>query len=153
MANIAQMVNVIQSMVLTEGDQMLLTPTYHVFKMSTVHQDSERVSLDIDTNTLEADGVKYPQVNGSASKQQDGTVNITLTNASRTDEAVLDLHVRGLDYTNVSGEVITSTEMHHHNTFEEPEKVTPTTFTNFKETNDTLHVTLPPMSVVLLTIK
>lgn len=152
MANIAQMVNVIQSMVLTEGDQMLLTPTYHVFKMYSVHQDQQRVSLDVETTMLEADGLKYPQVNGSASKQSDGTVNITLTNASREAAANVDFHIRGLHVKDVSGEVITSTEMHHHNTFEQPDKVRPETFTDFTQSGDQLFVQLPPMSVVLITI-
>ncbi|PXW92154.1 alpha-N-arabinofuranosidase [Streptohalobacillus salinus] len=153
MANIAQMVNVIQAMVLTEGDKMLLTPTYHVFRMYSAHQDQERVALDIETDYLVVDDKRYPQVTGSASKTEAGVVTITLTNASRENTATLDLAVRGMAFGKVTGEVITSTDMRDHNTFEDLEKVAPAAFTTFEESGETLVVTLPKMSVVKLEIQ
>ncbi|SEO17372.1 alpha-N-arabinofuranosidase [Amphibacillus marinus] len=153
MANIAQMVNVIQAMVLTEGDQMILTPTYHVFKMFKVHQNAERIALDLDVNKLEIDGNQYPQVNGSASKQQDGTVNISLTNADIDNEAVIQLELRGLTVANLSGEIITSSKMNDRNTFDNPNKVQPLPFKQFNRSGESVQVTLPPMSVVMLTAK
>ncbi|GAA4061998.1 alpha-N-arabinofuranosidase [Amphibacillus indicireducens] len=153
MANIAQMVNVIQSMVLTEEDKMLLTPTYHVFRMYKVHQDAERVALNIESNMLEVDGKEYPQVNGSASKQADGTINITLTNADKDHQTVVEFDLRGALLNEVTGEVITSDKMNDHNTFEQPEKVKPTEFTDFEQQGNKLKITLPPMSVVALAVK
>ncbi|SDB82288.1 alpha-N-arabinofuranosidase [Pelagirhabdus alkalitolerans] len=153
MANIAQMVNVIQSMVLTEDDKMLLTPTYHVFRMYNVHQDAERVDLDIESDMLEEAGVEYPKVNGSASKQSDGTLNVSLTNADKDSETTIDLNIRGIETSDVTGEFITSGKMNDHNTFDQPDKVKPETLTNFEKTANGLNVTLPPMSVAVLSIK
>ncbi|MBM7540925.1 alpha-N-arabinofuranosidase [Amphibacillus cookii] len=152
MANIAQMVNVIQAMVLTEEDRLLLTPTYHVFKMYKVHQDAERIALDIDTKMLEVDGAAYPQVNGSASKAKDGSIHISLTNADKDHQAEIDFDIRGVDFANVSGEVITSEKMNDHNTFDNPDKVKPVAFTAFENKDGGLKVTLPPMSVVVLKV-
>lgn len=153
MANIAQMVNVIQSMVLTEEDKMLLTPTYHVFRMYKVHQDAERVALDIESNMLELDGKEYPQVNGSASRQTDGTINITLTNADKDNQTVVEFDLRGTLLNKVTGEVMTSVKMNDHNTFEQPKKVKPVEFTDFEQQGNKLKITLPPMSVVALAVK
>ncbi|MBU5595440.1 alpha-N-arabinofuranosidase [Amphibacillus sp. MSJ-3] len=153
MANIAQMVNVIQSMVLTEEDKMLLTPTYHVFRMYKVHQDAERVALDIETKMLEIDGKEYPQVNGSASKQANGTINISLTNADKDNQTTAEFILRGTPFNQVTGEIITSEKMNDHNTFEQPDKVKPVKFTDFEQQGQTLKVTLPPMSVVVLSVK
>lgn len=154
MANIAQMVNVIQSMVLTDEDKMLLTPTYHVFRMYKVHQDAERVSLDLDTKMLSVDGKTYPQVSASASKAADGTVNISLCNLDKDNDVEVDFELRGIELLgHMTGEVITSEKMNDHNTFEAPDKVKPVQFTGFETTEDAVKVTLPPMSVVMLSVR
>lgn len=153
MANIAQMVNVIQAMVLTDEDKMLLTPTYHVFRMYKVHQDAERIDLSLDSKMLEVDGKQYPQVSASASKAEDGTIHVSLCNLDNDNQADIDFELRGTDFTNVSGEIITSEKMNDHNTFENPDKVAPTNFTGFVKEGSKLKVTLPAMSVVVLTIK
>lgn len=154
MANIAQTVNVLQSMVLTDEDKMLLTPTYHVFRMYKVHQDAERVSLDLDTKMLSVDGEKYPQVSVSASKAADGTVNISLCNLDKDNDVEVDFELRGIELLgHMTGEVITSKKMNDHNTFEDPDKVKPVQFTGFKTTEDAVKVTLPPMSVVMLSVR
>ncbi|MCZ0702465.1 alpha-N-arabinofuranosidase [Natronobacillus azotifigens] len=154
MANIAQMINVIQSMILTDEEKMILTPTYHVFKMYKVHQDAERVALDIDTKMLSVDGKEYPQVSASASKAADGTVNISLCNTDKDNEATIDFELRGMELLgNMTGEVITSEKMNDHNTFENPDKVKPVEFTGFDTKDNAVVVTLPPMSVVMLSVR
>lgn len=154
MANIAQMINVIQSMILTDEEKMILTPTYHVFKMYKVHQDAERVALDIDTKMLSVDGKEYPQVSASASKAADGTVNISLCNTDKDNEATIDFELRGMELLgNMTGEVITSEKMNDHNTFENPNKVKPVEFTGFDTKDNAVVVTLPPMSVVMLSVR
>ncbi|MBM7570677.1 alpha-N-arabinofuranosidase [Aquibacillus albus] len=151
MANIAQTVNVIQSMVLTENEKMILTPTYHVFEMYKVHQDAERVALDLEVGEVKHGDTSFPQVNGSASKK-DGKINISLCNMDKDNSATLDLQLRGADLTNVSGRIITATEMNAMNTFEEPENVKPAAFNGFEANGNALNVELPPKSVVVLSI-
>ena len=86
MANIAQMVNVLKSVILTEGEKMVLTPTYHVFHMYKYHQDAELLESSIDTEEIGVDEEnKVPNLNESVSMAEDGTVNITLTNLSATE--------------------------------------------------------------------
>ncbi|WP_117161074.1 alpha-N-arabinofuranosidase [Paraliobacillus sp. X-1268] len=152
MANIAQMVNVIQAMVLTEEDKMLLTPTYHIFNMYKVHQDAERIALDIDTKMLEIDGKEYPQVSASASKAN-GVVNISLCNLDKGEKVTLDLDLRGVDFSDVTGEVVTSEKMNDYNSFENPDKIKPVDFKAIKVNEDKVTIELPAMSVVVLHVK
>lgn len=153
MANIAQMVNVIQAMVLTEADKMLRTPTYHVFHMYKVHQDAERIYLDIDTKMLEVDGKEYPQVSASASKTATGEVNISLCNLDKNEDVTLTIDVRGMNASAASAEVITSENMRDHNTFENPDKITPKKLNNVTLDQGLITVTLPKMAVSTLKIK
>ena len=97
MANIAQMVNVLQSVILTEGEKMVLTPTYHVFHMYKYHQDAELLESSIDTETIGVDEEnKVPNLNESVSMAEDGTVNITLTNLSATESYPVELALQGV---------------------------------------------------------
>lgn len=153
MANIAQTVNVIQAMILTEQEKMILTPTYHVFEMYKVHQDAERIGLDLNVDTLKYGEKEYPQVSASASKTEDGVVNITLCNLDRENAVSLNLDVRGdVQASDVSGRIITADTMDARNTFEDPENVKPVTFTDFNISGNTLNIELPAMSVVALSI-
>ncbi|WP_042221598.1 alpha-N-arabinofuranosidase [Oceanobacillus manasiensis] len=151
MANIAQTVNVLQAMILTEGKDMILTPTYHVFEMYKVHQDAEKLSLDLTSENVESDA--YPQVSASASKAKDGSINISLCNMDKAAQADITLELRGIDTADITGRVITANEMNARNTFEAPEQVKPTDFTGFTSKENTLAITLPKMSVVVLTVK
>ena len=87
MANIAQVVNVLQAMILTEGDKMLLTPTYHVFAMYKPHQDARQLESYIETKTLEQEELAVPNLHVSASRQADGKILITVANLSDTEPA------------------------------------------------------------------
>src|SRR5690606_19219299 len=125
MANIAQTINVLQSMILTDKEKMILTPTYHVFEMYKVHQDAEKVSLDINSEAFKEEDKEMPQVTSSASKMDDGTLNITLCNVDRTNAADLAVDLRGIDVNQITGRVLTANEMDAHNTFDNPDNVKP----------------------------
>ncbi|QDP39105.1 alpha-N-arabinofuranosidase [Radiobacillus deserti] len=153
MANIAQMVNVIQAMILTESDKMILTPTYHVFEMFKVHQDAQRVSLHLNIDTVKENGYSYPQVTASASKAKDGTLNISLCNLDKAVSTTLDIDLRGLEFSNVTGRILTSGEMNAKNTFENPDHVKPQAFKGFAREGSSLKVELPSKSVVVLTVR
>jgi len=152
MANIAQMVNVIQAVILTDEDKMVLTPTYHVFEMYKVHQDAEHIDLDLDVEERNENGHTYPHLSASASKAKDGTVNISLCNLDKAESAELTIDLRelGLLDFNIKGRILTSSEMNARNTFEKPDNVAPTEFTDFSKDGQDLKVTLPSKSVVLL---
>lgn len=155
MANIAQTVNVLQAMILTEGDKMLLTPTYHVFEMFKVHQDAEALALHLETGEYQVGSESVPQVSASATKRSDGTIDISLCNVDPYQKASVSLGLRGLaGALNVSGRVLTHTDMNAHNTFEKPETVKPQEFHGITSVSaDQLMATLPPMSVVVLTLR
>ncbi|MBM7603834.1 alpha-N-arabinofuranosidase [Metabacillus crassostreae] len=154
MTNIAQTVNVLQAMVLTEGEKMILTPTYHVFDMYKVHQDATLLSVDATVGTYKYNDQEVEQVSVSASKDKAGKVNISLYNIDNKESSTLTLQLRGLkeEISGITGTILTADTIDAHNTFEQPDLVTTTEFTEFKIENEQLVVTLPPMSVVLLTI-
>lgn len=153
MANIAQMINVIQAVILTEQDKMILTPTYHVFEMYKVHQDAEKVALDIEVDTVDENGQTFPHVSASASKSKDGTLHISLCNLDKIKAAELNIDLRGMNATDISGRILTSNEMNAMNTFENPNHVVPEDFTGFTAEDNILNIELPSKSVVVLAIK
>jgi alpha-L-arabinofuranosidase len=154
MANIAQTVNVLQAMILTEGEKMILTPTYHVFDMYKVHQDAQRLEVAFSFGSYEYNGQTLPQVSISASKDAQGKINISLCNIDPLNNADIDIELRGINAAaRVVGSILTSGSMNDHNTFEQQDVVKPCEFNDVNVSNNQLGVQLPPMSVVTLTIE
>ncbi|MFY9176022.1 MAG: alpha-N-arabinofuranosidase [Caldicoprobacterales bacterium] len=153
MANIAQTINVLQAVILTEGEKMLKTPTYHVFEMYKVHQDATLLPIDLYSEDYNSGDSSIPQISSSASKNKDGLIHISLCNVHHERSAALDIELRGTVASKVTGRILTSDDMRDHNTFQEPEKVQPTTFNGFKLEQDRLFVNLPPRSVVVLAVE
>ncbi|UJW59237.1 alpha-N-arabinofuranosidase [Bacillus sp. A116_S68] len=153
MANIAQMVNVLQAMILTEGDKMIKTPTYHVFNMYKVHQDAERLAIKQPEDTYEFDGEALPRVSTTASKNSNGEINISLCHINPRQETTVSLNLKGLSELNhVTGSIITASELNAHNTFEQPHNVKTEAYSNFTQHGTSLELTVPPASVLTLTI-
>ncbi|WP_077619388.1 alpha-N-arabinofuranosidase [Bacillus sinesaloumensis] len=152
MTNIAQTVNVLQAMILTEGEKMILTPTYHVFDMFKVHQDAERLDVDSFYGNYEFDGQTLPQVSVSASKNDEGKIHISLCNIDHENGAELDLDLRGLalQQTRMTGTILTAESMNAHNTFDQPDEVKIEEFHGVTFVEDKLNVQLPAKSVVTL---
>ncbi|MEK3882617.1 alpha-N-arabinofuranosidase [Paenibacillus sp. PL2-23] len=154
MANIAQTVNVLQAMILTEGDKMVLTPTYHVFDMYKVHQGASLLDMRVQSESYEMDGEAIPQISATASKQSDGTIHIGISNLSHSSEAVIPIELRGLlSFGAVSGKILTTSAPNAHNTFDQPNAVAPQPYYGFQTAEGKLTATLPPMSVVVLEVK
>jgi alpha-N-arabinofuranosidase len=154
MTNIAQTVNVLQAMILTEGGKMILTPTYHVFQMYKVHQDATRIELELNSADYQLGDIVLPQLHMSASKDAQGRVNITICNLDHENGANVQLEIRGLDtLASVTGVVLTADQIQAHNTFEKPEAVKPVAFDKVSLKGDQLHAELPSKSVVLITIQ
>ncbi|MDR2932539.1 MAG: alpha-N-arabinofuranosidase, partial [Oscillospiraceae bacterium] len=154
MANIAQMVNVLQAIILTEGEKMVLTPTYHVFDMYKVHQDAALLNTAlVCDNYSSGEGDGLPKISASASRDKAGTINITLCNIDPEDKASVRCVVDTLPGTaKVTGTVLTAGAMNVHNTFDAPNAIAPTDFNGFTHSGDTLTVDLPAKSVVLISV-
>ena len=160
MTNIAQVANVLQSMVLTKDDKMVLTPTYYVFKMYTPNMEAVNIPVTVNSDTFTAENERdkdhprqSPYISVSASRSQDGSVNVNLANADlkNDNEVSLDLGTIGANIQNAL--ILTSPDMKDHNTFENPDKVKPQPFKDAQIKDGKLIVKMPKMSVVTLTVK
>jgi alpha-N-arabinofuranosidase len=152
MANIAQTVNVLQSVILTKDDQMVLTPTYYVFKMYSVHQDATLIPVNLETEEYELNGISVPAVNASASIK-DGIVSITLCNLNPNKAENVDLTITGQHFTASEGQILTAKNMNDFNDFGQEEKVTLKAFEVKKPKDGKLAIGLPSKSVVLVRLK
>lgn len=153
MANLAQTVNVLQAVVLTQEEKMILTPTYHVMEMYNVHQDATLLPLQITTNNYVLGTEKLPAISASASKDNEGRVHISLVNIDSKNAQEITLELRGGKFTTVSGRILTSAKLQDHNSFESPEKVKPAAFKQATISNNILKVTLPAHAVVVLEVR
>ncbi len=152
MANIAQVVNVLQSVILTEGDKMIKTPTYHVFNMYKNHQEATLLESKIETENIGTPFIHVCNLHESASISDDGTVNITVTNLSCTDDYPVEAELIGINKDNITATILTD-KKDAYNTFENPDVVAPKEFKDFKVTDKGIDFTAPACSVILFTIK
>ncbi len=148
MANIAQFVNVLQSVVMTEGDRMLRTPTYHVFEMFSGHQDAELLDLKLADRPFEAFGRTLPALSGSASQAPDGTVLITLANLSSSRSETVRLLAPAAGPVLEARELKSPGAIDAHNTFDEPDAVAPRPMSGVMREGEWLVVPMAAMSVV-----
>ncbi|MDO4823295.1 MAG: alpha-L-arabinofuranosidase C-terminal domain-containing protein [Bacteroidales bacterium] len=163
MTNIAQIANVLQSMVLTKDDKMVLTPTYHVFKMYTENMGATNIPLKVSCDQFIAENERYktdgtpnrvsPYISASASKKSDGTVTINLANADLANSNKVTIDVSGIQGKVTNATILTSANVSDHNTFDNPNKVSTKEFKNAKISNGKLVVDMPKMSIVVLQIK
>lgn len=150
MANIAQMVNVLQAMILTDNDKMVLTPTYHVFEMFRVHQGATSLPVELTTPDYALGSQKIPAVSASASRDAAGKVHLSLVNTNPHGSVTVACQLAGLAAKTVTGRVLTGLAMDAHNTFAAPHAVEPQPFNGATLDAGRLSVVLPAMSVVVL---
>jgi alpha-N-arabinofuranosidase len=154
MANIAQTVNVLQSMILTQKEKMLRTPTYWVFEMFKVHQGGTVLPVELQSPDYVFGQERIPMVSASATRASDGSaVHLSLANTSPAQAVTLSVRLAGLAPKSVAGRVLTAAEMTAHNTFEAPNAVQPAVFDGATVKGDTVEVKLPAKSVVVLALK
>jgi alpha-L-arabinofuranosidase len=152
-ANLAQTINVLQAVILTNEEKMLLTPTYHVMEMYNVHQDALLLPVTIASKDYVLGNDKLPAVTVSASRNKDGVTHVTLTNIDSKNKQTISMETFGAKYKAVSGRILTSTKLQDFNSFESPDKIRPVDFKGASIKNDVLKVELPPFSVVVLELK
>jgi alpha-N-arabinofuranosidase len=153
MANLAQCVNVLQAVILTNKEKMILTPTYHVMEMYNVHQGATLLPSNFDSPEYNFDGQKLPAISASSSKDSLGNIHISLVNIDPAKSVKLKLNINGENFKNVTGRILYSSKIQDFNSFENPEKVKPRVFKEVQKTGNQLSLTLPPASVLVLTIK
>jgi len=152
MANIAQTVNVLQAMILTDKEKMIVTPTYHVFEMYKVHQDAMLLPVQLLCPDYQVGNERVPSVSVSASRDKAGAIHVSLCNLNPSQEVEVKASIPGLKLGQLSGRVLTAAAMNTHNTFEQPEMVKPVEYDQARVTNEGFAATLPAKSVVVLTI-
>lgn len=150
MANLAQTVNVLQSVILTKEDKMVLTPTYHVMEMYKVHQDALLVPTEVISDDFVLNGKRIPAVSVSASIDGSGKMHVSLTNIDNTNKQQVAIDIKGYKAAKVSGKILTSAKVQEGNTFENATKVTPQAFNDASFSNNGLVVNMPANSVVVL---
>jgi alpha-N-arabinofuranosidase len=150
MANIAQMVNVLQAMILTKGDKIVLTPTYYVFDLFKVHQDAMMIPVKIKSAEYSFGKDKLPAVNCSASIDTNNLLHISLCNINPDAGEKVTCDLSKYKTANLTGRILTADKMNACNTFDNPKEIMPKSFTDFKLAGNNIEVNMPPMSVVVL---
>ncbi|TFG49896.1 MAG: alpha-N-arabinofuranosidase [Candidatus Brocadiia bacterium] len=153
MANIAQTVNVLQAMILTEGKKMILTPSYYVFKMYTVHHDATLLPIELKCDDYTFGQEKIPSVNVSASKDSSGKIHITLCNLDPQNPVTLNCQLQDVTAKKVTGQILTHDDINAHNTFDKPDVVKIQPYNNASIKDNKLSMALPPKSVIALEIE
>jgi alpha-N-arabinofuranosidase len=152
MANIAQMVNVLQAMILTDKEKMVLTPTYHVFRMYVPFQDATSVAVSFDAGTYTHGDVTLPRVDAIAAKDAAGVLWLAVTNIDPTRPVEVSARLAGITAKTVSGETLTAAAVDSVNSFEAPGTVAPKPF-SAKLVGNELTLTLEPKSVTVVSIR
>ena len=124
MANIAQMVNVLQAILLTEGEKMIKTPTYHVFDMYKEHMEAELVYSSCENVELDAKDGKFPAISQSVSVDESGKMHITISNASLSEDFDIDCAIPRAEYKNAAAKILTA-KYDALNDFDHPDAVEP----------------------------
>jgi len=153
MANIAQMVNVLQAMILTDGPKMMLTPTFFAFELFTVHHDAAQIPISVTSENYEFNGKAVAAVSASASKNPEGRINITLVNVDPHSDRQVTCDVRGATVKSSAGKILTGSDVSAHNTFESPGTVTTRAFDGHSVKNNVLSVKMPARSVVAIELR
>jgi alpha-N-arabinofuranosidase len=153
MANLAQIVNVLQSVILTNGEKIILTPTYHVMEMYKVHQDALLVPVQVISNDFVMGENRIQAVSVSASKDRSGRIHISLANIDNKNSQEVEIGLEGFKAKQVTGRILTSSKVQDHNTFDNPSNVAPKTFKNASISGGYIRVNMPPNSVIVLELE
>lgn len=150
MTNIAQTINVLQAIILTEGSKMIKTPTYHVFDMYKVHHGAEALNISYKSAEYKMGEESIPEISVSASRDGSGKIHISLCNLNHAESSSVEIDLRGISASSVTGSILTAEKMNTFNDFENPDAVSPKVFTKVDLKQHILTTELPPMSVVVL---
>jgi alpha-N-arabinofuranosidase len=151
-ANIAQMVNVLQAMILTDGPKMVLTPTYQVYRMYVPFHDATLVPVSFDAGTYAYGDIRLPAVDAVAARDASGKLSLSLVNVDPNRPASVGLTIDGVAPHSASGEVLTAAAVDAHNSFDQPRNVIPRPFAG-QLAGGQLSFDLPPKSVAVVEVR
>ncbi|MFT4023658.1 MAG: alpha-L-arabinofuranosidase C-terminal domain-containing protein [Flavihumibacter sp.] len=150
MANLAQIINVLQAVILTDKAKMILTPTYHVMEMYNVHQDATLIPLKVLTPDYVYEKESIPAITVSASTDKAGKTHVSLTNIDAHKTITVNIPLAGIKATGCTGRILQSAKLQDYNSFDQPNKVAPAAFNGAAVKNNVLSVKMPAASVVVL---
>jgi alpha-N-arabinofuranosidase len=153
MANIAQTVNVLQAMILTDKERMLLTPTYHVFEMYSVNQDATLLPTTLACGRYTLGQEAVPQLSASASRDKAGLVHACLSNLDPDHPAAVVVQLQGFTPQQAVARVLTAGSVNAHNTFDQPSTVVPRPLEGISVAGHEVRLVLPPKSVAVVEIR
>ena len=151
MANLAQTINVLQAVILTKEEKIILTPTYHVLEMYNVHQDAKLIPMEITTANYVLGDEKLPAISASASVDAKGIMHISLTNIDSSNPQDLTIALDG-EFKSANARIITSKKLQDYNSFEKPNQIQPVAFKDFSLKKNQLSIKLPPFSVIVIAL-
>jgi alpha-N-arabinofuranosidase len=152
-ANLAQCVNVLQAVILTNKEKMILTPTYHVMEMYNVHQNATLLPLTVSAPDYTFNSQKLPAVSASASKDSTGAIHISVVNIDPAHAQKIDINIGDEKAKNVTAKILTSKKLQDYNSFTDPDKIKPVVFKDLALNKNILTITVPPTAVIVVTLK
>jgi alpha-L-arabinofuranosidase len=153
MANIAQMVNVLQAIVLTKDDKMVLTPTYHIYNMYKVHQEATNLPIELLSPSYSVGTRNLPALNVSASKDANGVIHVSIVNLDPKNAISTNCSLGQVAVKSVNGQIVTAADLATFNSFEKPNEVIMTDFKGAKYKDGVLSLTIPAKSVITIALK
>jgi len=153
MANIAQMINVLQAMILTDKEKMVLTPTYHAFEMYRVHQDATLLPFELQSPDYSFESQSIPALSASVSRDKENRIHVTICNLDPKNSAPFSCELPGVNAKKASGRILTATEITAHNTFANPGAVKPVTFEGIQLNESGFSATLPAKCLVAIEVE
>lgn len=147
-ANIAQMANVLQAMILTDKEKMVLTPTYHVFDMYVPFQDATPYAVKVTGPDYSEGDISLPVVDASAARDKDGVLWLALVNLDPTKAARIETNLSG----KAKGRLLTGSTIDAHNSFDKPDAVKPVPYSG-TIAGGKLLFDLPAKSIAVVTVK
>ena len=153
MANLAQIINVLQAVILTNEEKIILTPTYHVMEMYNVHQDALLLPLSVISNEYILGNKKLEAISASASKDKNGVIHISLVNIDAKNAQDISITLNGANFKTIKGRILASDKLQNYNSFENPNKIKPGAFTGVTLNGPELKLKMPPFSVTVLELK
>ncbi|GAC1706500.1 MAG: alpha-L-arabinofuranosidase AbfB [Flavisolibacter sp.] len=153
MANLAQAVNVLQALILTDNENLVLTPTYHIMNMYKVHQEARLIDFKIDSENYTINENTIPAISGSASLDKNDFLHLSLVNVHGSKTIFVAIQIQGRIINSITAKILTSHNLQDHNDFDQPEKILPGVFYDFLLVENCLQIKMPSFSALIFEIK
>jgi alpha-N-arabinofuranosidase len=155
MAACAQLVNNLNALFLSHGDKFTTTPNFNVFEMYAAHQGGTAVRTEFSSPEVRYDRDGKPAtfwgLKGSASMKEKSLV-LTVVNPDVSQPREAEIVLRGATPASAKAWVLTDTDIHAHNTFDQPDRVKTRT-AEVTVRPDSLGFTFPAASVAKIEVQ